>query len=253
VCSTGQTLYYNVTSESTVKVVSPNYEAYGGAWRDYSKPIGYLEIPDTVYYNGSAYVVNSIGQCAFYGCSGLSTVIIPDCIKSVGISAFDQCGQLDSLYIGQKAILSQYSFSGCHVNVLYFNSNRQSQPLFRNYTNMWVGFAPFNSSGYGNLYFANPVDTVIIGDNVMMGPEVVFYTTRHNNSRTDIPMNMQGIETGIPIVIGNDVWIGRRAIILPGVTIGDGCIIGAGAVVTKSFPPYSVIGGVPAKIVKNRI
>ena len=108
-----------------------------------------------------------------------------------------------------------------------------------------------NNSGLGiNCEIYGPVT---IGDNVMMGPEVVFYTTRHNYSRTDIPMNLQGIENGIPIVIGNDVWIGRRAIILPGVTIGDGCIIGAGAVVTKSFPPYSVIGGVPAKIVKNRI
>lgn len=53
--------------------------------------------------------------------------------------------------------------------------------------------------------------------------------------------------------IGNDVWIGRRAIIMPGVSIGDGCIIGAGAVVTKDVPPFSVAGGVPAKVIKSRI
>lgn len=55
------------------------------------------------------------------------------------------------------------------------------------------------------------------------------------------------------VVIGNDVWIGTRVIILPGVTIGDHSIIGAGAVVTKSFPDYSIIGGVPAKLIKSRI
>ena len=56
----------------------------------------------------------------------------------------------------------------------------------------------------------------------------------------------------LPVKIGDDVWIGRRVIILPGVTIGDGCIIGAGAVITKDIPPYSVVVGVPAKVVRRR-
>ena len=55
------------------------------------------------------------------------------------------------------------------------------------------------------------------------------------------------------VVIEDDVWIGQRVIILPGVTIYKGCIIGAGAVVTKSFPPYSIIGGNPAKLIKSRL
>ncbi len=54
------------------------------------------------------------------------------------------------------------------------------------------------------------------------------------------------------IVIGNDVWIGYEAIIMPGVTIGDGAIIGTRAVVTKDVPPYGVVGGVPAKLIKKR-
>lgn len=52
--------------------------------------------------------------------------------------------------------------------------------------------------------------------------------------------------------IGNDVWIGTRAIIMGGVTIGDGAVIGAGAVVTKNVPPYSIVGGVPAKVIRYR-
>ena len=93
---------------------------------------------------------------------------------------------------------------------------------------------------------------VTIGDNVMMGPEVVIYTRGHNHERTDITMIEQGFEEVRPVTIGNDVWIGRRVMIMPGVTIGNGCIIGAGAVVTKSMPDYSVIGGVPAKVIYTR-
>lgn len=93
---------------------------------------------------------------------------------------------------------------------------------------------------------------VIIGNDVMMGPEVVVYTTRHNFDRCDISMIEQGMKEPLPVTIGNDVWIGRRVIILPGVTIGDGCVIGAGAVVANDIPPYSVVGGVPARIIKRR-
>ena len=94
--------------------------------------------------------------------------------------------------------------------------------------------------------------SVTIGKDVMMGPEVVVYTMGHRHDRTDIPMMFQGMDDVSPVVIGNDVWIGRRAIILPGVTIGDGCIIGAGAVVSKNIPPYSIAVGVPARVVKRR-
>lgn len=94
---------------------------------------------------------------------------------------------------------------------------------------------------------------VTIGDNVMMGPEVVIYTSGHKHDRIDIPMMEQGSSETQPVTIGNDVWIGRRAIIMPGVTIGDGVIIGAGAVVTKNIEPYMVAVGVPAKAIKSRL
>lgn len=94
---------------------------------------------------------------------------------------------------------------------------------------------------------------VTIGTDVMMGPDVVIYTSGHRFDRTDIPMVEQGSTEEKMVTIGNDVWIGRRAIIMPGVTVGDGCVIGAGAVVTKDIPPYSVVGGVPAKVLKKRM
>ena len=92
---------------------------------------------------------------------------------------------------------------------------------------------------------------VKIGNDVMMGPEVVVLPRNHRFDRLDIPMWRQGHSTE-PIVIDDDVWIGTRAILLPGVKIGKGAIIGAGAVVTRDVPEYSVVGGNPAKVIKFR-
>ena len=93
---------------------------------------------------------------------------------------------------------------------------------------------------------------VIIGNDVMMGPDVCIYVRNHETARTDIPMDRQGFTPEKPVVIGDDVWIGARAIILPGVHVGTGAIIGAGAVVTKDVPQYAVVGGNPAHIIKMR-
>lgn len=91
-----------------------------------------------------------------------------------------------------------------------------------------------------------------IGDNVNMGMECVIITQNHAHSRTDIPMQQQGVEEEKPVYIGNDVWIGDRVMIMPGAHIGDGVIVAAGAVVTGSVPDYSIVGGVPAKIIRYR-
>lgn len=94
---------------------------------------------------------------------------------------------------------------------------------------------------------------ITIGCDVMMGPDVKMFVRNHNFSRTDIPMNQQGDSDPKPIVISDDVWIGANVIILPGVTVGKGSIIGAGAVVTKNVPEYSVVGGNPATVIKSRL
>lgn len=91
-----------------------------------------------------------------------------------------------------------------------------------------------------------------IGNNVMMGPDCIMYSYSHAHDRLDIPMDQQGFEKPTPIHIGDDVWIGARVIILPGVNIGSHCIIGAGSVVTKDVPDYAIVGGVPAKIIRMR-
>lgn len=93
---------------------------------------------------------------------------------------------------------------------------------------------------------------ITIGDDVVMGPDVVMMATSHEFARLDTPINLQGSKPEEPIAIGNDCWIGTRAIILPGVHIGNQCIVAAGAVVTRSFPDRCILGGVPAKLLKVR-
>lgn len=93
---------------------------------------------------------------------------------------------------------------------------------------------------------------VSIGNNVMMGPECMMFTTNHCMDRTDVPMQKQGFTAPQPIVIEDDVWIGARVTILPGVHVGMGSVIGASSVVTKDVAPYSIVGGNPAKLIRMR-
>lgn len=93
---------------------------------------------------------------------------------------------------------------------------------------------------------------VTIGKNVMMGPNVAIITENHRFDRMDVPIREQGYYDRKPVVINDDVWIGMRVIILPGVTVGKGAILAAGAVVTKDVPEYAIVGGNPAKVIKYR-
>lgn len=107
-----------------------------------------------------------------------------------------------------------------------------------------------DNSGIG--YGCEINNGVTIGNNVMMGPNVVIFTQNHCTSETKIPMRLQGMTEISTVRICDDVWIGARVCILPGVTIGEGSVIGACTVVSKDIPPYSVACGNPAQIVKRR-
>ena len=89
---------------------------------------------------------------------------------------------------------------------------------------------------------------VDIGDHVLVGPNVQIYTATHP---LDAKTRNSWLEYAKPISIGDDVWIGGGAIIYPGVTIGNGAVIAAGAVVNKDVPSNVVVGGNPAKIIKE--
>lgn len=93
---------------------------------------------------------------------------------------------------------------------------------------------------------------VSIGNNVIMGPYVVIYAANHNFDDPNSLIIEQG-ENRKGITIEDDCWLGARSVVLDGVTVGKGSVVAAGCVVTKDVPPYSVVGGVPGKIIKKRI
>lgn len=98
---------------------------------------------------------------------------------------------------------------------------------------------------------AHCVGPIIIGRDVMMGWDVIILTLNHATG-VGRPMRGQGGLPREPVVIEDDVWIGARVIILPGVVVHRGAILAAGAVVTKEVPAYAVVGGNPARIIKYR-
>jgi maltose O-acetyltransferase len=92
---------------------------------------------------------------------------------------------------------------------------------------------------------------ITIGNYVMIGPYTLFATLKHTYSNLKVPMYLQK-DSSEPVIIKDDVWIGAKCVILPGITVNKGAIVGAGAVVTKDVPAYAIVGGVPAKIITYR-
>ncbi|SDF92969.1 maltose O-acetyltransferase [Halorubrum xinjiangense] len=108
--------------------------------------------------------------------------------------------------------------------------------------------------GVGDRFFANcgcvflDVAPVAFGENCMLGPGVHVYTATHP---IDPDERAAGREFGDPVTIGDDVWIGGRAVLTPGVSVGDGAVVAAGAVVVDDVPARTVVGGNPAEVIRE--
>ena len=94
------------------------------------------------------------------------------------------------------------------------------------------------------------IGPVEIGSHVNLAQGITVTALNHNFSDANKRIDEQGVSTS-PVTIEDDVWIGANAVILPGVTIGEHCVVAAGAVVTKDVPPHSLVAGVPAKVIKK--
>ncbi len=108
-----------------------------------------------------------------------------------------------------------------------------------------------NQVHLGDYVWINACGGITIGDNTIIGVGAVIHSANHRYKRKNLLIRLQGHDFKCT-TIGSDVWIGARAIILAGVTIGDGAVIGAGAVVTKNVNPFSVVMGVPARLAHTR-
>ena len=98
------------------------------------------------------------------------------------------------------------------------------------------------------------INKVVIGDQCLLGSHVMIIDHSHGKGipeEIDIHPSERDLYSKGPVIIGSRCWLAENVIILPGVTIGDGCIIGANTVVTKNIPPYSVAVGNPARVVRN--
>ncbi len=106
----------------------------------------------------------------------------------------------------------------------------------------------------GNNFYANHNLVILdeapvkFGDNVFIAPNCSFYTAGHPIEPTE---RNKGLEYALPITVGNNVWIGGNVCVLPGVSIGDNCVIGAGSVVVDDIPANSVAVGNPCKVIRT--
>lgn len=132
-------------------------------------------------------------------------------------------------------------FAKCGTNV-----NIERLAWFGSGHNICIG----NNSGLG--VNCNVPSNIIIGNDVMMGPDCYILGSNHKFDRVDIPMNQQGMSIMSQTIIENDVWIGRGVLCTPGRHIRTGSIIGAGCVLCKDFPEYSVVGGNPSRLIRLR-
>ena len=140
----------------------------------------------------------------------------------------------EKVQLGNNCKIGEYSFISC---TSHFSKYGKALKMGNN--SATGRFTEFGSAG-----------GIEIGDDVIMGSYVSFHSENHNFSDRSKPIRLQGV-TSKGIKIGNDVWVGAKVTFLDGCEVGNHCVVAAGAVVNGKFPDRSLIGGVPAKVIKH--
>ena len=141
----------------------------------------------------------------------------------------------DGIYFGNNVSIGKYTTIECTGTL----------------KSIGKGLKVGNCVGLGTHGFFGCAGGIEIGDDTIFGNYVSLHSENHNFQDKNLPIRLQGVNRK-GITIGKDCWIGAKVTILDGTVIGDGCIVAAGAVVRGVIPPYSIIGGVPYKVIKSR-
>jgi acetyltransferase-like isoleucine patch superfamily enzyme len=164
--------------------------------------------------------------------------------------------QKSNLFLGiGTTIESNTIFDCCAANKVFLSSNvkigRSSTITITSHLSyLGKGLTIGSNSAIGEFSHIGCAGGVSIGNDVIMGAYVSFHSENHNFKDPNSPIRLQGV-THKGIKIGNNVWVGAKVTFIDGSSIGNNCVIAAGAIVTDNFPDNVLIGGVPAKIIKK--
>lgn len=158
------------------------------------------------------------------------------------------CGKYINVKGGEYITLGNAVYFGNHCVITAWDNyaGEKFSPLIE------IG----NNCCFGEYNHITSTNHIVIGDGLLTGRWVTITDNSHGQTDYDslrkLPVNRKIYSKG-PVVIGKNVWIGDKATILPGVIIGDGVVVAANAVVTKNIPPFTIVGGNPARILKSNI
>ena len=141
----------------------------------------------------------------------------------------------------QNIYFSNNAYIGRNSTLISVSEHKTGIPSISIGNNVW-------STSNLQIYASK---NVTVEDDVIIAANVYITDSSHDYSRGDIPYRVQGLTSPRPVLIGKGSWIGQNVCILPGVTIGEQCIIGANSVVNKDIPPFHIAVGAPAKIIKK--
>lgn len=165
--------------------------------------------------------------------------------KSFGVRSLIKRSSLiigmENITIGDDVILGKELVMAIHVR--HVNEDFNPAIIIKSGTNI------------GDYAHITCVNKIVIGNDVLIGRRVTITDNSHGEFKTEdllLPPAVRKLHSKtIGVEINDRVWIGENVVILPGVSIGEGCIIAAGAIVSKDIPPYCIAGGIPAKIIKR--
>ena len=222
--------------------------------------------------------VKSLGDYAFSECTELVTINIPNAVSNIYTSTFEKCYSLETFELDKKPNYSldekgviynkKYTylialpgtFQGeCYIpdTVVNVGPNAAGNPFrfIKGVTKIVVdeNNTTFSSTEEGLLFDKEQTQLIIVprsyvGDCTMFGPNVVIATAGHP---IDPELRSKGLQYNLPVQIGKNCWLGAGVIVMPGVTIGDNTVIGAGSIVTKDIPSNVVAVGNPCRVLRE--